>query len=176
MAGHIVSSTSSCNAVSSRKIILECGRSVEVANFNVTGDEQTFTLARVFIDTSSLGSSPQVKIDFTTLIFFEGESGNDDIDILLTFKLNRRCGTADPSVLRTWQYRKFFDAGSNFGDLIIQESFTTLFCDNQECPDGDPREYYVEVTADPAGTNFTNIASAIVNPDGSAFISALAQC
>lgn len=177
MAGHLVSSCSSCNAVSSRRIILECGRSVEVANFNVMNDagEQTFTIARVFIDTSSL-SCPEVKIDFSTLLFFEG-TGTDDIEIMLTFKLNRGCGTADPIVLRTWEYRKTFNSASNFDELIIQESFTCLFCDTQKCRDGEPREYFFQVTANQLGdgTSFTGIDSAIVNPDRSAFISAIAQ-
>lgn len=178
MAGHIVSSCNSCNAVNSRRIILECGRSVAVANFDVTdtAGEQTFTVARVFIDTSSLGSSPQVKLDFSTLIFFEGVA-DMDIEIMLTFKLNRGCGIADPIVLRTWEYKKTFDSASDFNELTIQESFTCLFCDTQKCRDGDPREYFFQVTANQlgAGTSFTNIDSAMVNPDGSAFISAIAQ-
>lgn len=175
MAGRIVSNTGSCNSVSSKRVILECGRSVAVANFNVNGDEQGFVVARVFIDTSSLGSSPQVKLDFSTLIFFEGEAGLDDIEILLNFKLKRGCGTAEPLVLRTWQYKKIFDSASNFDQLLIQESFTCLFCDTQECADGELREYFFEVTANPNANNFMNIASATVNPDGSAFISAIAQ-
>ncbi len=171
MAGFIVNNSCGCNGSDSRRTILECGRSVEVANFSVGVDaQQTFTLARVFIDTSSLNT--QVKIDFSTIVLFESDVDADDIDILLTFKLNRRCGTADPSILKTWQYRKKFMTT----DLttIIREAFNFSFCDTQECPDGDPREYFLEVTANPFN-DFTGIDTATVNPDGAAFISAIAQ-
>ncbi|WP_432666963.1 DUF4489 domain-containing protein [Wukongibacter baidiensis] len=171
MTGYVVKNNCGCDGKDKKRIILECGRSVEVADFNVAVDqEQTFILARVFIDTSSLNT--QVKIDFSTIILFESDVDADDIDIALTFKLNRKCGTADPSVLKTWEYRKKFMTA----DLttIIREAFNFSFCDTQECPDGDPREYFLEVTANPAN-DFTGIATATVNPDGAAFISAIAQ-
>ena len=174
MSGFIINNSCGCNGSNSRRTILECGRSVEVADFNVDGtEEKTFTLARVFIDTSSLNT--QVKIDFSTIVFFQGEAGTSDIEITLNFKLNRRCGTADPSVLKTWQYKKKFTVNtSTFDDLIIREAFNFSFCDTQECPDGDPREYFLEVTANPM-QDFANLDTATVNPDGAAFISALAQ-
>ncbi|WP_432666964.1 DUF4489 domain-containing protein [Wukongibacter baidiensis] len=170
MAGFIVNNSCGCSGSDSRRTILECGRSVEVADFNIIDLQQTFTLARVFIDTSSLNT--QVKIDFSTMILFESDVDAGDIDISLTFKLNRRCGTAGASVLKTWDYRKKFMTA----DLttIIREAFNFSFCDDQECPDGDPREYFLEVTANPAN-DFVGIVTATVNPDGAAFISALAQ-
>ena len=59
-----------------KKMLLECGQNLESARFDTSSTtEQTFTLGRVIIDTSCL-KKPEVKIEFSSIVFFQTPEGN----------------------------------------------------------------------------------------------------
>ncbi|WP_432665319.1 DUF4489 domain-containing protein [Wukongibacter baidiensis] len=156
-----------------KRIIFECGESVEAANFTIdSSSQETFTLARVFVDSSKL-CRPQVKIEFSTQVVFAATPVTDPVNIRMTFTLKRQCGDGPEMTIREWEYINSFDIDNfTFAARSVSEPFTISFCEPLQCPDC--CEYFVEVTATPA-TDFTNIMSAAVNPDNDASMSAFAK-
>lgn len=155
------------------KIIFECGESVEAANFTLRSSlPQTFTLARVFLDTSKL-CRPQVKIEFSTLINFTATASQNPVNIKMTFTLKRKCNDGPAMTVREWQYNNSFSIPNfTFSSRSVSEPFTISFCEPMQCPGC--CEYFMEVTAT-SSTDFTNIMSASVNPDNDASMSGFAK-
>lgn len=156
-----------------KRIIFECGESVEAANFTInSGLPETFTLARVFVDTSER-CRPQVKIEFSTQITFSATTSSDPVNVRMTFALKRKCGDGPEMTIREWEYINNFDIENfTFAARSVSEPFTISFCEPLQCPDC--CQYFVNVTATPAN-DFTNIASIAVNPDNDASMSAFAK-
>lgn len=157
-----------------KRIIFECGESVEMANFDVSSsEEETFTLARVFVDTRQL-CRPQVKIEFSTLVTFESAETDTSVDIRMTFALKRQCGDGPVMTIREWEYINDFSFNTpiEFDIESVNEPFTISFCEPLQCPDC--CKYFVDVTATPS-TDFDNIESAVVNPGNDASMSAFAK-
>ncbi len=156
-----------------KEIILECGESIESADFAITSRiQQTFTLARVFVDSSRL-CRPQVKIEFSTLVTFSSRTSVDPVNIKMTFALKRQCDDGVEMTIREWDYTNSFDIENfTFSTRSVSEPFTISFCEPLQCPGC--CQYSVEVTANPS-TDFVNIMSAAVNPDNDASMSAFAK-
>lgn len=158
-----------------KNIIFECGESIETANFTIGSSFlKTFTLARVFVDTSKL-CRPQVKIEFSTQVMFSSptESAVDPVNIRMTFALKRQCGDGPEMTIREWEYiNSFAFATPDFNSRSVSEPFTISFCAPLQCPGC--CEYFVEVTATPIN-DFTNIISAVVNQNNDASMSAFAK-
>ncbi len=120
------------------KLILECGTNPQDAIFEIDDDEveddQVFTLDTLYIDTSCL-CKPQVKIEFSSIIYFEAESetGEDDVEVELLFELVRICKGEEEEVIRRWRYLKEFDVDGEDVELEISEPFTVTYCD-RSCP------------------------------------------
>ncbi len=75
-----------------KKILLECGHSLELARFDLLNlNEQVFSLGRVIVDASCL-HRPEVKIEFSSIVSFQNNSGVRpgvllDDDHVLDFRL-----------------------------------------------------------------------------------------
>lgn len=160
-----------------RNLFLECGHNPQSAIFEIDDGVveqcQAFILDRVLVDTSFL-KRPIVKIDFFSIVFFEGESEDSnepEVEVDLLFRLERVCnGVAD--TIQTWRYLKEFDVeGNNIDELEIEisESFAVSFCD-RACPDCCEYRMIVE------GIDFEGEFEAlrVVNPTISAFVQS--QC
>lgn len=157
-----------------KRIIFECGESVAIADFDVSSsEEETFTLARVFVDTRQL-CRPQVKIEFSTLVTFESAEADTSVDIRMTFALKRRCGDGTAMTVREWEYINDFSFNTPIDIQMesVSEPFTISFCEPIQCPAC--CEYFMDVTATP-NTDFENIEFAIVNPENDASMSAFAK-
>lgn len=155
------------------EIIFECGESVEATNFTIiSGLPQTFTLARVFIDTSDL-CRPQVKIEFSTLVIFSSRTSVDPVNVRMTFSLKRQCDDGTEITIHEWEYNNSFDIENfTFSSRAVSEPFTISFCEPLQCPGC--CEYFFEVTATPS-TDFVNVMSVAVNPNNDASMSAFAK-
>lgn len=119
-----------------REIIFECGFNPQDAFFEVDDGAvapcQSFVLDRLVLDTSKL-YKPLVRLEFTTLIVFEGESEEGyehEVEVDLLFKLERTCN-GHTECLQTWNYLKEFDVEGQIEELEIEisESFTGAYCD-----------------------------------------------
>ncbi|MCG8539990.1 MAG: DUF4489 domain-containing protein [Clostridia bacterium] len=144
-----------------RRILLECGQNLKSARFDLdNGVEQTFTLGRVIVDTNCL-SGPKVKIEFSSIIFFQSSPGNSfGTTIELIFTLKRSCDNGEIETILTRVYRKETQISDNVVEEIISsEPFTISFCESLDFPSC--CEYIVEVSGNPA--NFVNIGEANVN-------------
>jgi hypothetical protein len=128
-----------------KKILLECGKQPQDANFEIDDGEveenQSFVLDRLVIDTSCL-QKPLVKIDFSSLVAFKAEDdegARHEIEVELLFKLIRICkdgkSDKDSEVVQTWKYLKSFEIENNIDEVEIEvsEPFTVTFCD-KTCP------------------------------------------
>ncbi|QUI23827.1 DUF4489 domain-containing protein [Vallitalea pronyensis] len=156
-----------------KEIIFECGESIEAANFSTTSRvSQTFTLARVFVDSSCL-CRPQVKIEFSTLVTFASRTNVDPVNLNMTFALKRQCDDGLEVTIREWEYTNSFDLENfTFTTRSVSEPFTISFCEPLQCPGC--CKYSFVVTANPS-TDFVNIMSASVNPNNDASMSAFAK-
>lgn len=124
-----------------RDVFLEFGLNSRDAIFEINNDHvvdnQTFILDKMLVDTKSV-YRPQIKIDFSCLVFFEAESenGNEhEVEVELIFKLERTCNGVSECV-QSWTYLKEFDIeGNNIDELEIEisESFAVSFID-RPCP------------------------------------------
>lgn len=84
----------------SNKLFFECGFHPQDAVFEIDDgaveDGQYFVLDRVIVDTTGL-KKPTVKLDFSSLIVFEGESERTDseyefeVEVNLLFRLEKVC-------------------------------------------------------------------------------------
>lgn len=122
------------------KLCLECGINPRDAIFEIDDDRveenQSFVLNRLMVDTSKL-SRPVVKIDFSSIIFFEAEDESGDeheVEVDLLFKLIRVCGGC-AELIEKWRYLKEFDVENSIDELEVEisESFSVSFCDTP-CP------------------------------------------
>ncbi len=161
---HKYSNNNSCLKMTDsepKKVLLECGQNLESARFDLSSTaEQTFTLGRVIIDTSCL-QSPEVKIEFSSIVFYQSSPGNSTgTTIELTFRIKRSCNNEEIETVLTRIYRKETQLSDNIVEEIISsEPFTISFC---ECLDFHGCcEYIVEVSGNPA--NFVNIGAAVVD-------------
>lgn len=157
-----------------KKILLECGNNPQDAIFEIDDEEveedQTFVLDRVIVDTTCL-CRPLVKIEFSSLVFFEAESEDEDEDeaeikVDLLFELKRVCKDREET-LQSWRYLKGFEIEDDDElEIEISEPFTVTFCD-RAC--SDCCEYKMTVTGQDFEGEFD--ALRVVKPD----LSALAQ-
>ena len=123
-----------------RKILLECGCNSQDANFDIKKghiyDNQVFVLNTVKVDTTLL-CKPLVKIDFSSIIYFEAETrygngalqaaedihpsaqapdemgiqiGEKEIEVDLLFELIRNC-KGEKECVKSWRYIKEFEIG-----------------------------------------------------------------
>lgn len=144
-----------------KEMLLECGQNLESARFDTSSTaEQTFTLGRVIIDTSCL-KKPEVKIEFSSIVFFQSPDTNDTgSTIELTFRLKRSCDNEEVKTVLTRIYKKETQVSDDIVEEIISsEPFTISFCELL-CKPG-CCEYIVEVSGNPA--NFVNIRTAVVD-------------
>jgi len=121
-----------------KKVILECGTNPQDAIFEIDDEQveacQEFTLNRLVIDTSCF-RKPLVKIEFSSLVYFEAETDGDEIEVDLLFELIRICNGAE-ECLQSWRYLKEYELENTSADLEVEmsEPFTVTYCD-RACPD-----------------------------------------
>lgn len=121
-----------------QKILLECGYNPQDAIFEIYDGcvkrDQAFVLDRVVVDTTCL-VRPLIKIEFSSLVFFEAEgegSCEQKIETGLLFELERICN-GNKEVLQCWQYEKEIEVKSEKLEYESSEPFTVTFCD-RVCP------------------------------------------
>lgn len=121
-----------------KKILLECGFNPQDAIFNV--DEcrckhfEEFVLDKVLVDTTCL-CRPQVKIEFSSLVFFKAEGKGyceQEIELELLFELERICNGHKETV-QTWKYTREFEVKAEKLEVEFSDPFTVTFCD-RACP------------------------------------------
>lgn len=121
----------------SREVFLECGHNPQAAIFDIDDnnveEKQSFVLDRVKVDASRLENTV-IKLDFSSLIFFEAEDKGDDAEIRveLLFELVRSC-RGNNEVVQSWRYLKEFETGSREFEAEISEPFSVSFCDRPSC-------------------------------------------
>ncbi len=151
---------------------LECGCNKQDAIFEIDDgsveDDQTFVLSRVIVDAAHL-CRPIVKIEFSSIVFFEAEddSGSEhEVEVDLLFKLIRTCDGVSECV-QSWRYLKEFEIENDIDELEIEisEPFTVTFCD-RTCPHC--CEYRMEVEGKDFEGEFE--ALRVVKPDLSAIV------
>lgn len=155
-----------------KKILLECGCNPRDAIFEIDDDEveecQKFILDSVIIDTTCL-VRPQVKIEFSSIVYFEAEAkgcGDKELEVDLLFELIRDCGGKE-DVVQSWRYIKEFEIEDDDElEVEFSQPFTVTFCD-KACPGC--CEYKMRVTGKDFDGEFE--ALRVTQPD----ISALAQ-
>ena len=151
---------------------MECGLNPQDAIFEIDDgsveENQTFVLNRVIVDAAHL-SRPMVKIEFSSIIFFEAEdeSGSEhEVEVDLLFKLIRTCN-GHSECIQSWRYLKEIDIENDIDELEIEISqpFTVTFCD-RTCPNCCEYRMVVE------GTDFEGEFDAlrVVTPDLSALV------
>ncbi|MGI6161627.1 MAG: DUF4489 domain-containing protein [Christensenellales bacterium] len=154
------------------KLWLECGLDPRDAIFEIDDgsveENQAFVLNKVRVDAEHLCSA-MVKIEFSSIIFFEAEdeSGNEhEVEVDLLFKLIRTCDGYSECI-QTWRYLKEFDIENSIDELEIEisEPFTVTYCD-RTCPKCCEYRMIVE------GRDFEGEFEAlrVVSPDLSAFV------
>lgn len=157
-----------------KKILFECGRSVEEANFDLQSTQmQVFKLAKVALDTSLL-CRPQIKLEFTTEISLMSLSPvpNNNFNINLFFDIVQVCN-GNEEILRTYSYKNRLSLNEGeINRIIIFEPFTITDCFSQDC--SGCCQYFVQVKSTPT-TDLRGAQSVIVNPGNLASISAFAQ-
>ena len=148
-----------------KKILLDCGCNPQDANFEIKKghiyDDQAFVLDTIKIDNTLL-CKPLVKIEFSSIIYFEAEArydnccelqaddethrsiqsdekdiqiGEKEIEVNLLFELIRSC-KCEKECIQSWRYIKAFEIGLlDKLEIEISEPFTVTFCDkcSQEC-------------------------------------------
>lgn len=118
-----------------KKIMLECGCNPQDAIFEIDDERvernQEFVLDRVVVDTSCL-CRPQIKIEFSCLVFFEAEAENGsdkELEVDLLFELIRICNGVEQCV-QNWRYLKEFEIERDDDlEVEISEPFTVTYCD-----------------------------------------------
>ena len=123
-----------------KAILLECGCNPQDAIFEIDDgcvkEHQSFVLDSLIIDTTCL-CRPIVKIEFSSIVYFEGEAecGSDkELEVDLLFELVRIC-KGEKECVRSWRYLKEFEIERNDKlEVEISEPFTVTFCD-RVCPD-----------------------------------------
>ena len=123
-----------------KKILMECGFCPQAAIFEIDDGEvecnQCFVLDRLVLDTSGL-CRPVVRIDFSSIVFFEAEDERGDeheVEVNLLFKLIKTCDGCSECI-QSWRYLKEFDIENDIDELEVEisEPFTVMFCD-RGCP------------------------------------------
>ncbi|WP_019230434.1 DUF4489 domain-containing protein [Sedimentibacter sp. B4] len=156
-----------------KSIILECGLKPQDAIFEIDDgeveDDQTFVLDRVIVDATCL-VKPIVKIEFSSIVFFEAEAEDGDeheVKVDLLFKLVRTCN-GEKEFIQNWRYLKGYEIENNIEELEVEisEPFTVTFCDK---PCSSCCEYKMIVEGKDFEGDFE--ALRVVKPD----LSALAQ-
>lgn len=121
-----------------KKILLECGCHPQDAIFDV--DEcykkhyEEFILDKVIVDTTCL-CRPLVKIEFSSLVFFEAEGKGlceQEVEVELIFELERVCG-GHKECVQTWKYLREFEIKAEKLEIEFSDPFTVTFCD-RACP------------------------------------------
>lgn len=157
-----------------KKILFECGRSVEVANFDLTATEiQAFKLAKVAVDTANL-SRPQIKLEFTTEIFAFSQSPVNNFSITLFFDIVQVCNGQE-EILREFKFENRWSINpgdGQFNRIVIHEPYTITQCIHPDC--SDCCQYYFQVRCIPAD-DLIGAEFVIVNENNLASISAFAQ-
>ena len=159
------------------KIWFECGLDPQPAIFEIDDgcveEKQSFVLGRVIVDAAHL-CRPTVKIEFSSIIFFEAEddSGSEhEIEVDLLFKLIRTCNGRSECI-QTWRYLKEFSIENDIDELEVEisEPFTVTFCD-RTCPNCCEYKMVVE------GNDFDGEFDAlrVVSPDLSAFVQGISN-
>jgi hypothetical protein len=129
-----------CDAKSEHKLWLECGINPQDAIFEIDDGrverDQSFVLNRVLVNAAHL-KNPMVKIEFSSIIFFEAEDeqgAEHEVEVDLLFKLIRTCDGYSECI-QSWRYLKEFDIENNINELEVEisEPFTVTFCDRM-CP------------------------------------------
>jgi len=119
----------------SKKVLLECGFNPQCAIFEIDDDHveqhQYFDLDKLVIDTTGL-CRPLVKIEFSSLISFEAECRNSEVEVELLFELIRIC-KGEKECVQSWCYKKEFETQNGI-EVEISEPFTVTFCD-RACPE-----------------------------------------
>ncbi len=122
-------------------ILLECGCNPQDATFDPNQLEpETKVLDRVVVDTTCL-FRPMVKIEFSSLVFFDVALETPDrqrsFTLILTFELIRKCNGIEDT-LREWTFRRLIEfipvQGKIIEDWQEETPFTVTFCD-RTCPD-----------------------------------------
>jgi len=121
-----------------KKILLECGTNPQDAIFEIDDEQveenQYFVLDSVIVDTTCL-NRPLVKIEFSSLVVFEAETGDGEereIEVELLFELIRNCN-GEKDCIQSWRYLKEFEVENDELEVEISEPFTVTFCD-RACP------------------------------------------
>lgn len=121
-------------------ILLECGCHPQDAVFepeNFCGKKDpVFVLDSLIVDATCL-CRPLVKIEFSSLVYFEGEAKcgcGKELEVDLLFELVRIC-KGEKECVQSWRYVKKFEIEYN-DKLKVRSSepFTVTFCD-RICPD-----------------------------------------
>jgi ribosomal protein S18 acetylase RimI-like enzyme len=114
-----------------KKFLFECGHNPQCAIFETEYGQiepcQYFVLDRVLVDTSKL-KMPNTKIDFSSLIYFEGRTAycdDPEVKVDLLFRLVRVCKNGMSDTVQTWRYIKKLDVEH----AKFSEPFTVTFCD-----------------------------------------------
>ena len=121
-----------------KKILLECGFNPQDAIFDLEECRckhyEEFVLDKVLVDTTCL-CRPQVKLEFSSLVFFEAEGKCgcvQEIELELLFELERICG-GHKETLQTWLYEREFEVKAEKFEVEFSDPFTVTFCD-RACP------------------------------------------
>lgn len=127
-----------------KSIFLEVGFNPQDAIFAIKDgkvkEKQAFVLDRILIDTSEL-IKPVIKIDFSSLIAFEGEDEETyepEVEVDLLFRLERVCDDVCETV-QYWRYLKEIDVEDEKEkaclelELEFSEPFTVTYSD-KSCP------------------------------------------
>jgi hypothetical protein len=122
----------------------------------------------VLVDAANL-CRPVVKIDFSSIIFFEAEDdrgSEHEVKVDLIFKLIRTC-EGHSECIQTWRYLNEFEIKNDIDELEIEIStpFAVSFCD-RTCPKC--CEYRIEVEGKDFKGEFE--ALRVVSPDLSALV------
>lgn len=136
--------------------------------------ENPYAIASVTIDTTCL-CKPTIKLDFSTLIMFRE---NDGDDLRLTFRLSKTSSEGQTVYLNTWNFERDFDfawrtraaqkedeSSSRSGMYIDAEtvdSFCFTFCECNTCPGC--YVYTVEIiNAETEGVDCVAVTNSMIN-------------
>lgn len=121
-----------------KKILLECGCNPQDAIFEIDDchvkHDQAFVLDRVIVDTTCL-FRPLIKIEFSSVVFFEAEGKGlceQELEVDLLFELERVCN-GYKEILQTWRYTKEFEVKTEKLEIEFSDPFAVTFCD-RACP------------------------------------------
>jgi len=121
-----------------KKILLECGFNPQDAIFEIDDEcverEQHFILDRVIVDTTCM-SRPLIKIEFSSIVFFEAEGKGlceQELEVDLQFELEKICN-GHKEVVQSWRYTKEFEVKAEKLEVKFSDPFAVTFCD-KACP------------------------------------------